>query len=329
MPVVDLDTARAGAHEGEPLLVRVDAEAAATADPAAQAYLQHAPALTLAVGHVPAPLRDLFDLVVDDALVADSVTASFERAPRAAIAAALLVRNPSPDVWAGLVAESATYSLLQAGPEFADWLAGRAPAQPPDDDSPRVRVGGDDDLTEIVLTRPARHNALDPQLRDELFAALLGEYGSTGPIVVRAEGPSFCSGGDLDTFGTFPDPVTSHLIRLSRSLARAFHELADRLVVGIHGACLGAGIELPAFASHVVAADDARIGLPELDLGLVPGAGGTVSITHRVGGRRMLELLLLDGTITAADALEWGLVDEVVPRDALGARLVEIAGAMA
>src|SRR5262245_40059054 len=115
MPVVDLDTALLGDTSGEPLLVRVDAEAATTLDPDAQSYLEHAPALALAVGHVPPPLGDLFDMVVETTTDADAITEAFERAPRAAVAAALLVRTPPPDVWTGLVAESSTYSLLQAG----------------------------------------------------------------------------------------------------------------------------------------------------------------------------------------------------------------------
>ncbi len=96
-------------------------------------------------------------------------------------------------------------------------------------------------------------------------------------------------------------------------------------MVGLHGACLGAGIELPAFAGRVVAADDARLGLPELDLGLVPGAGGTVSLPARIGRHRTLRLLLMGGTISAPVALEWGLVDEVVPPSQLRHRCVEIA----
>ncbi len=79
----------------------------------------------------------------------------------------------------------------------------------------------------------------------------------------------------------------------------------------------------------MIAADDASIGLPEQGIGLVPGAGGTVSITRRVGARRVLSLLLRDGTITAAEAHAWGLVDEVVPADHLHAHAVEIAESLA
>ena len=180
-----------------------------------------------------------------------------------------------------------------------------------------------------MLTRADRHNALDVAMRDQLHAALVEAGGGDGPILVRGDGPSFCSGGDLDEFGTFPDPVIAHVIRLQRSLASVFDALAGRLVVAVHGACLGAGIELPAFARHVIAAEDASIGLPEQGIGLVPGAGGTVSITRRVGARRVLSLLLRDGTITATEARAWGLVDEVVPADHLRAHAVEIAESLA
>ena len=91
------------------------------------------------------------------------------------------------------------------------------------------------------------------------------------------------------------------------------HELADRVTVELHGACFGSGIELPAFAGRVVAAPDTAIALPEIALGLIPGAGGTVSLPRRIGRRRTLLLALTGRTIDARTALEWGLVDELAP----------------
>jgi enoyl-CoA hydratase/carnithine racemase len=211
--------------------------------------------------------------------------------------------------------------MLQGGEEFARWRAAHRP-HPAGDAGPRVRVERHGAVTEITLTRPDRHNALDVAMRDELHAAL---EAATGPIVLLGAGPSFCSGGDLDEFGTFPDPAVAHLVRLSRSLAARAAERGARLVVGLHGSCLGAGIELAAFASRVFAADDTRLGLPELGLGLVPGAGGTVSLPRRIGRHRTLALLLHDGTISAPAALGWGLVDDVVPLDRLRARCLESA----
>jgi enoyl-CoA hydratase/carnithine racemase len=291
--------------------------------PSARAVLRAVPALTIAVSP-PEEVDGAFDLVASEG-EAGALEAAFARAPIAAVSAALLLRSPRSDVDDGLTAESATYSVLQAGPEFRAWRDA-TPARPAGDaDEPRVRVDSVGDVTEIVLTRPTRHNALDVVMRDALDAALGDAAWRAGGILVRGEGPSFSSGGDLDEFATFPDPATAHVVRLLRSPASRFAALHERLVVAIHGTCLGAGIELAAFADHVVAAEDTRIGLPEQSIGLVPGAGGTVSIARRAGRRSVLALLLRDGTISAAQAREWGLVDEVVPPEEVRARALEIA----
>lgn len=320
-----LDAALADAL-GEPVLVHVEGPPA-TIEPETVAYLRHIPALTVATG--PHAGAAPFDLATTDPATADRWRRAFVASPHAAVSAALLLRDPPSDVWTGLVTESSAYSMLLASPGFAKWRTSTPTRPAPDLNAPRVRVEHEGLVTVVTLTRPARHNAVDPRLRDELWAALLAASAQPGPVVLRGDGPSFCSGGDLDTFGSFPGPAAAHLVRLHRSLAWRTHLLAPRLVVGLHGACLGAGIELAAFAARVVAADDAAIGLPELALGLIPGSGGTVSIARRAGARRVLELLLADGTIPATTAREWGLVDEVVPRAELDARLLEVAEALA
>ena len=347
MAVVDLDPGLTSAgppamaaaladRAGEPLLVRFDADAlAAGPETDLRRWLRTVPFATLCVGDPPRVVRESVDAWVPDPVAADRLAAGFERAPHAALAAALLVREPPVGVWAGLVAESTTYSMLQGGPEFAAWRAGRAESRLTDDDSedesdagPRVRVSERHGHTVVVLTRGHKHNALDARLRDELDAALASLVDGRGPVIVRGEGPSFCSGGDLDEFGSFPDPVAAHVVRLTRSLAGRFHALERRLVVGLHGSCLGAGIELPAFAGKVIAADDARIGLPELGLGLVPGAGGTVSIPRRAGRNTLLQLLWDGGVVDARRARRVGLVDEVVPPTRLAERCHEVADSL-
>src|SRR5262245_48907559 len=283
----------------------------------------------MGIGEAPPDLRDALDLWVDDFAAADRIATGFERAPLAGVAAALLTRVAPTGVWPGLVAESTTYSMLQAGPEFASWHASREQKPADDGDEPRVRVEDTRGHHVVTLTRGARHNALDSRLRDQLDAALVEVAArDQRPIVVRGDGPSFCSGGDLDEFASFPDPATAHVIRLSRSLAWRFHQLERRLVIGLHGACLGAGLELPAFAARVVATDDARLGLPELGLGLVPGAGGTVSIPRRASRRVLLTLVWGGEPIDPYRAKRWGLVDEVVPPTRLEDRLHEIADAL-
>ena len=79
----------------------------------------------------------------------------------------------------------------------------------------------------------------------------------------------------------------------------------------VHGACVGAGVELPAFAGHVIARPDATFRLPELRMGLIPGAGGTVSIPRRIGRDRFLEMALTGDPVDATTALDWGLIDEL------------------
>jgi len=155
------------------------------------------------------------------------------------------------------------------------------------------------------------------RLRDELVQALSVAVldASISNVVLRGNGPSFCSGGDLDEFGTRPDPATAHLTRLARSPARLIHRLRTRMTVQLHGAAFGGGIEMAAFAGTLEAHPDTRIALPEVGLGLIPGAGGTVSMTHRIGRQRTAALALSGRQIDAATALAWGLVDRIATPD--------------
>jgi 1,4-dihydroxy-2-naphthoyl-CoA synthase len=222
----------------------------------------------------------------------------------------------------GLIAESTLYSLLQSGPEFAGWLASRSTQdaqrktrkEAASSNERAVLVNDDGTALEFVLNRPKRHNAFSRQMRDELHTALHEASHGAQSIIIRGAGPSFCSGGDLSEFGTFASTVESHLTRLTRSPARLIAQNADQITVLLHGACYGAGIELPAFAHHIVADPDARFCLPELSLGLIPGAGGTVSLPKRIGRQRTALLALSGVTINTTTALEWGLVDAVAPR---------------
>jgi hypothetical protein len=234
--------------------------------------------------------------------------------PLASITLAVLLRGTTArSVSEGLVAESTAYGLLQSGPEFASWRSGRPPRPPVDRAGPAVRVERLGTELVITLHRPHRHNALDSSMRDALVEALDIAVLDPSVTTVRLDGagPSFCSGGDLDEFGSRSDPPSAHLLRLSRSPARLLAEVSDRTVVHLHGHVAGSGIELAAFAGRVVATPDTRISLPEVRLGLIPGAGGTVSLPRRIGRRRTLFLALATESIDVATALGWGLVGAV------------------
>jgi enoyl-CoA hydratase/isomerase-like protein len=253
------------------------------------------------------------DMIADEAGL-DEVLARIYAAPLAARSLAILLRSlDGASVDAGLAMESAVYSMLQSGPEFTEWRRNAVPT-PDTTDRATVLVDRDDDVVVITLDRPHRHNAISTRLRDDLAAALaipLLDH-SVRSVFLRGNGPSFCSGGDLDEFGSRSDPATAHVTRLARSPARLIHALGDRITVDVHGATMGGGIEMAAFARRVRARPDTRIALPEITLGLIPGAGGTVSLSRRVGRQRTAALALSGRTIDSDTALRWGLVDELI-----------------
>ena len=234
--------------------------------------------------------------------------------PLAAITLAVLLRDSSrrtvPD---GLVAESAAYGLLQSGPEFAAWRRRVPVRRRPPESGPPVLVERRDHVLEVTLHRPHVLNAFSAPMRDELLAALQVAVAdpSVTSVVLRGAGRAFCGGGDLDEFGSRPDPATAHLVRLQRSAGRVLAELSERTTAHVHGSTVGSGIELAAFAGRVVADPDTRIALPEVRFGLVPGAGGTVSLPRRIGRHATMLLAVGLPWIDAGTALAWGLVDQL------------------
>ena len=260
-------------------------------------------------------------LAADDPLL-DVVIHNVEAHPIAATSLAVLLRQfPHRRIELGLAAESAVYSMLQAGPEFAAWLQTRPPPQPSVRDEQPVRTERHGNRLIVTLNRPRRHNAVNEPLRAALADALsVAVVDESVTVELRGAGPWFSSGGDLAEFGTFPDPATAHVSRLTRSPGRLVGLLGPRCTAFLHGACMGAGIEVSAFAGRVVADPDAVISLPELGIGLVPGAGGTVSISARIGRHRAALMALSTRSVPASTALEWGLVDDldsVAPNDSL------------
>ncbi|MDN5920597.1 MAG: enoyl-CoA hydratase/isomerase family protein [Pseudonocardia sp.] len=252
--------------------------------------------------------------VPDPGATAAALASAAAANPQASLVLAHRLRTSGQlGVRAALEAESLAYSTLLGGPEFAGWLDRRGPRPGPPACADPVVLARDGDRLRITLNRPQRRNAYGREVRDGLVSALqLAELDpGIGRVLLDGAGPSFCAGGDLDEFGTTPDPVTAHLVRTHGGAAMALHRLAGRTHVRVHGACVGAGIELPAFAGAVTAHPDTTFRLPEVGMGLVPGAGGTVSIPARIGRWRTLHLALGGHPLTADIALAWGLIDAI------------------
>jgi hypothetical protein len=290
LPCVTVGVSRTGVVSGP--LDGVDVALTGTPDPAA-------------------PWVAVADLDGGLEVVMSAVSAS----PVASVTLAQVLRSGRSDsLDHDLLIESLAYSTLQGGTEFRRWLHRRRPPSARPDRGSNLLVDRLDDRLSITLNRPEVRNAYDAAMRDELCEAfrMVGADPSITRVDLRGSGPDFCSGGDLNEFGTAADPARSHLIRTSRSAARLLGLVGDRVTAHLHGACIGAGIELPAAARRVIAEPDTRMELPEVAMGLIPGAGGTATLPRRIGRHRTAWLALTGQAIDARTALAWNLVDEII-----------------
>ena len=301
--VVDLDGAR---RIGRDIAARV------------RARLREIPCPTLAIRRATTRyvLEGDFDVLVRTEEDLERTVAAVSARPLASAALVQVLRHSEKlALHDALVAESLAYSVLQAGPEFAAWAASQPQAAKPSPptEGPAVLVTRTGDRLDVVLNRPDRHNAYSVEMRDALTEALeLAAADVTlHEIVLAGRGPSFSAGGDLAEFGSRPDPATAHAVRSARNAARLLSHCSERVRAEVHGACIGAGAELAAFAAFVIARPDAYFELPEVAMGLIPGAGGTASIPRRIGRQRTAFLALTGTRIDAKTAQEWGLVDSI------------------
>jgi enoyl-CoA hydratase len=274
----------------------------------------------IGLGDPAHPFAAALDAIVEPPVSVDALIRQVTRAPHAAAIAVQLLRAlDGLPVDRALQLESMCYGLLQGSAEHAGWLAshgggpGNAAAAGRESTAAKLIVERHDSVLHLVLNRPEARNAIDRDLRDQLFEActLATLDPDIRAVKLRAVGAAFSIGGDLEEFGTTRDPATAHLIRGRTLPALALARCAEILDVHVRGACVGAGVEMTAFARRVSAAPDAWFQLPELAMGLIPGAGGCVSVPRRIGRQRAGLLILSGRRISATTALHWGLIDAI------------------
>lgn len=258
----------------------------------------------------PAPWTSVRD--VDR--TSSAITMAVTRAPVAASVLAQVLRAGAMLPFADALAiESLGYSTLLGGTAFRAWRASRAPHGVSPESGPFVRIDRCGDVVTITLARLGSRNAICAGMRDALYEALCAVLDDpTAPrLVLRGAGRAFSTGGDLAEFGRATDLAGAHAVRTLRSCTRLLHDLGDRATVNLHGACVGSGIEIAAAATHRYALPGAFFQLPELAMGLIPGAGGTVSIARAIGRHRTCYLALSGRRIPRDKAAQWGLVTAV------------------
>lgn len=282
-------------------------------------WLGRQPLPVIAVDTVPgtSALGDCVDVLVSDPSTAQRVHEKISANPGAsAVLVQVLRAQANLDVPNALAVESLGYATLQAGEEFSAWLTdvqGRYPPRVDDGQAPLL-IQRSESVLRITLASMRNRNALSRAMRDALTAAfklvLMDE--DIHSVIVDAEGPVFSAGGDLSEFGSMRDQAMAHAIRMQRMPAQYLAACADRCEFRVHGAAIGAGIELSAFARRLVATSDTLFRLPEVAMGLIPGAGGCVSIPRRIGRQKTALMAILGEDVDAPTALAWGLIDAIV-----------------
>lgn len=279
-------------------------------------WLRKLPCPCIGITRNTSPLSAACDVVVETEAAAALLQGNIQRNPIAATVLVQLLRlTETLSVSDALNAESLAYATLQAGPEFRRWLDHHQPGATAIqiDDGPAVLLQREGDALSLELNRPSNHNAMSMEMRDALVECLqlvLADQ-SIRSLRISGRGNCFSTGGDLGEFGTAPDPAVAHIVRSLSVPGRLLADCTDRVEARLHGACIGSGIEFPAFAGRVTAAADTHFQLPELRFGLIPGAGGCVSVARRIGRQRTAWLALSGKRINARVALAWGLVDQV------------------
>ena len=185
-----------------------------------------------------------------------------------------------------------------------------------------------DGIAYITLNRPKALNAYNIKMRDELYEVLgaIRDDPEVRVIILKGAGEkAFCAGADLTEFLTAPPPVFARQARFERDVWGLFLSIDKPFIAALHGYVLGSGIEMALCCDIRLASDDARFGLPETGLGIIPAAGGSQTLPRTIGPAAALEMLMTGRWLTAPEALRLKLVNRVVPRPALLPAAVQMA----
>jgi enoyl-CoA hydratase/carnithine racemase len=204
-----------------------------------------------------------------------------------------------------------------------------APVPPADDSAGTIEITRTGAIALVRISRERKLNALSSHIESELKRALLTDEVTTSRVVViTGVARAFSAGADLSEL---PNPTSEQIMEYYRrtgDMHERFADLPQPTIAAISGWCLGGGFELALAADLRVAHSDATFGLPEVEIGIIPSSGGTLRLVRAVGPARAKELMLLRTRLTAVEALELGLVTEVIEGDVV-ARALEMAEQLA
>ncbi len=186
-----------------------------------------------------------------------------------------------------------------------------------------------DGIGYITLNRPQALNAYNIRMRDELYEVLEAVRDDPDVEVVILKGAgdkAFCAGADLTEFLTAPSPIIARQARFKRDVWGLFLCIDKPFIAALHGYVLGSGIEMALCCDIRLASEDARFGLPEPGLGIIPAAGGSQTLPRTIGRAAALEMLMSGRWLTAEEACRLKLVNRVVSRADLLSEAEKLAG---
>lgn len=187
-------------------------------------------------------------------------------------------------------------------------------------------VEDDDVVTHITMNRPDRRNALSVELMTELTAALQAAAGRI--VVIAGAGPAFSAGHDLAELHAAGTPEAEHIFGTCTDLMTTVQSIDQPVIARVHGVATAAGCQLVASCDLAVAEDGARFATPGVRIGLFCSTP-MVPLSRSIGPKRALEMLFTGDLVDAATALEWGLVNRVVPAEELDAAVAALAARIA
>ena len=199
-----------------------------------------------------------------------------------------------------------------------------------DTDYRGVRVTGDGSVARIVLNRPEKRNALSLELMGEMIAALeeVSARRDARAIVIEGAGPAFSAGHDLSEMVGGEAEFLARLFDRCGVMMETIHEVPQPVIAKVHGVATAAGCQLVAACDLAIAAEGTSFATPGVKIGLFCSTP-MVPVSRAVGRKRAMQMLLTGDPIDAATALDWGLVNRVVPRDELEPAVGELVQAIA
>ena len=188
-----------------------------------------------------------------------------------------------------------------------------------------------DSVAHISLNRPECVNAYNIQMRDDFSDALLAVEldPDIQALLITGEGRGFCAGADLTEFGSAPSQVIARHVRWARDVWGQLINLDKPIVAAVHGFCIGSGLEIALLCDLRIASRNTIFSLPEVQLGMIPAAGGTQTVPRAANPSNALDLLLTGRRADSEEALSLGLVTRLTEPDSLRDEACELAKLLA